>query len=197
MRRVSEDMRRLHGAVLREVPASDSVIVRTLAAQWAQVSAASSYWGAVAIDKGLSSDEGIAAAERSRVFGQRSERVAVTLLDLGSRMAVAAAEKPGAHDAAVQAGLLRLEEYNRRNQAEAAIAPPEGVQADGEGFVGEADEEPFGDVEPNPEPDPEPEDSACANCGDPDPARGGIAAFCCSCGAKPLPTVRIRREGMN
>lgn len=189
MRRVSEDMRRLHGAVLREVPASDSVIVRTLAAQWAQVSAACSYWGAVAIDKGLSSAEGIAAAERSRVFGQRSERVAVSLLDLGSRMA--SAEKPGAHDVAVQAGLQRLEEYRRRTEAENANASPDPAEGQDEGFAGGVEADP--DDPGPPEPEPEPEDLGCPECGDPDPTRGGASKFCCTCGR--VPRRVTRREG--
>jgi hypothetical protein len=107
MRRVSEDMKRLHGAVLRELPARESVLVRSMAAQWAQVSAVCSYFGAVALDAGLSTDAGIAAAERARVFGQRSERIAVTLLDVSSKLADAT-RRPGA-SANLQAAVERLE----------------------------------------------------------------------------------------
>jgi hypothetical protein len=115
MRRVSEDMRRLHGAVLRELPASESVLVRTTAAQWAQVSAIASFWGAVAIDKGLASPEGIEAAERSRIFGQRSERLGVTLTDLaGALSSVAERGRSSRAQSAVLAQAVRRLEASRK-----------------------------------------------------------------------------------
>jgi hypothetical protein len=135
MRRVANDSWRLHGAIVKELP-SDGVIVRGIVVTLAMHTACMGYWSALALDLGLSTAEGQAASERARIHGTRVERLSVTALDLASKLA--ACERPGTHDAALQAGLQRLEEHRRREEAENANAPPEGARGQDEGIT-EAD----------------------------------------------------------
>jgi hypothetical protein len=203
MQQVGRDAWRMNGSILRELP-STGAIVRANVALLSMHSAVAGYFNALALAKGLDTPEGMKAIEAGRVHGQRVSQLSVVVLDLSA--CLAAEKQPRIDDAAIQA---RLDEYNRRNTAAAENAPPEGAQEPDGAFAHEG-LEPLGDdgdgepEAPDPEepdeqehdvPEHEPESAGCAKCGDPDPLRGGISKFCCTCGATPAP--RARREGMH
>jgi hypothetical protein len=78
----------LYTASLKDLPASESPIVRSLAARRARHEALESYWSARAMAS-LGTDKGIAAEERANAHGQAATRLAVVLLDVASRIAAA------------------------------------------------------------------------------------------------------------
>lgn len=84
--RVADDAWRVYAQSLRELP-SDGAIVRGLAASRARHVALEGFWSARAVSLGLSGDDGLAAQEVATRHGQRAERLAVTLLDVASRLA--------------------------------------------------------------------------------------------------------------
>lgn len=86
---VQRDTVKLFRAIVRELP-SDGATVRQLAALQARHTALSAFYGAKAAELGLGSEAGVQAAEQSTKHGQRAERLAVTCLDVATKMAAAA-----------------------------------------------------------------------------------------------------------
>ncbi len=84
---------RLYLALLRAMP-SDGPSVRTLVALQARHVVLAARWANRAAELGFDSDEGIAADERALRHGQRAERVAVTALDVATRVATAKRRSP-------------------------------------------------------------------------------------------------------
>lgn len=78
----------LYTASLKDLPARESPIVRSLAARRARHEALESYWSAQAIAH-LGTPEGVAAEDRANAHGQAATRLAVVLLDVASRLAAA------------------------------------------------------------------------------------------------------------
>ncbi len=76
---------RLYLALLRGLP-SDGPSVRTLAALQARHVVLAARWANRAAELGFDSEDGIAADERSLKHGQRAERLAVTALDVATRL---------------------------------------------------------------------------------------------------------------
>jgi len=87
-RAVALDAERLFGATLRELP-SDGPTVRQLVALYARHAALAAFWSAQASTVGLGSPEGIDAQEQATKHGTRAERLAVTMLDVATRIASA------------------------------------------------------------------------------------------------------------
>lgn len=100
-RRVALDASQVFGATLRELP-SDGATVRQLAAMHARHVALAAFWSARASSEGLGTDGGLRAEEQATKHGQRAERLAVTMLDVATRLA-AARPKHGAGLAALAA----------------------------------------------------------------------------------------------
>jgi hypothetical protein len=88
--RVAANAWTLYSASLRGLPASDSPIVRSLAARRARHEALESYWSAQAIAK-LGTAEGKEAEDRASAHGKEATRITVVLFE-ASR--VVAASKP-------------------------------------------------------------------------------------------------------
>jgi len=76
----------LYLAVMREMP-SDGPTVRMLAALQARHAALAAYFTDRAGELGLDTAEGAAALERATKDGQRAERLAVTALDVATKLA--------------------------------------------------------------------------------------------------------------
>jgi hypothetical protein len=91
---VADDAWRLFTATVRELP-SDGPTVRGLAASRARHAALEAFWSTQAVGLGLTTVEGIAADERATKHGQRAERLAVTMLDVSTRMAKTRPTKAG------------------------------------------------------------------------------------------------------
>jgi hypothetical protein len=85
--RVVEDAYKIFRESLAELP-HDGVTVRELVARKARHAALESFWSAKAIAQ-LGTPEGVEAEERATLHGQRAERLAVTALDVASRLAAA------------------------------------------------------------------------------------------------------------
>lgn len=90
---VAGDAWKLYVAKLRELPHSGPT-VRSLAAQGAREEALAAFWHTEASARGLTTTEGIAASDRAMRHGQRAERLAVTALDIATKLAAADATKP-------------------------------------------------------------------------------------------------------
>ena len=84
--RVASDAWRIFSATVRELP-SDGASVRALAASRARHVALEAFWGAEAVTRGLTTAEGIAAQALADKHGQRAERLAVTTLDVATKLA--------------------------------------------------------------------------------------------------------------
>lgn len=85
--RVVEDAYKIFRESLAELP-HDGVTVRELVARKARHAALESFWSARAIAQ-IGTPEGIEAEERATLHGQRAERLAVTALDIASRLVAA------------------------------------------------------------------------------------------------------------
>jgi hypothetical protein len=85
---VAADAWRLYSAKLRELP-NDGPTVRGLAAQGAREESLAGFWHAEAAARGLATPEGMAASDRAMRHGQRAERLAVTTLDVSTKLAAA------------------------------------------------------------------------------------------------------------
>jgi hypothetical protein len=83
---VARDAARLFSALLRDMP-SDAANVRQLVALQARHTALASFFGARAAELGIESEQGMAADERAMRHGQRAERLAVTSLDIATKLA--------------------------------------------------------------------------------------------------------------
>jgi hypothetical protein len=88
---VAEDAWRIFSATIRELP-SDGATVRGLVAAGARHQALAAFWNAQAIERGLATDEGVAAQEQATKHDTRAERLAVTALDIATRLANADAK---------------------------------------------------------------------------------------------------------
>lgn len=82
---LARDAERLFAATLAELP-SDGATVRQLAASFARHSALQGFWAARAAELGLSSDEAVKAEEHASKHGARAERLAISMLDVASRL---------------------------------------------------------------------------------------------------------------
>lgn len=85
---VARQAYRLYCALLRELP-SDGPSVRMLAALQARHAALAAFFTDRAAEVGLDTPEGMAALERASKDGQRAERLAVTALDVSTKLASA------------------------------------------------------------------------------------------------------------
>lgn len=85
---VAEDAWRLFSAAIREMP-SDGATVRGLIAMKARHDALAGFWTAQAVDLGLATAKGIEAQELATKHGVRAERLAVTALDIATKLAAA------------------------------------------------------------------------------------------------------------
>lgn len=83
---VARDADRLFLDTLRELPSTGST-VRHLAALHARHAALAAFWSARASEAGLGTDEGTKAEEQATKHGQRQERVAVTMIDVATKLA--------------------------------------------------------------------------------------------------------------
>lgn len=90
---VAEEAWKVLCGLLRELPHRGPT-VRQLATLQARHVALAAYFGARAVELGLDSPAGEAADERATKHGQRAERLAVTALDVATRMAAADRAKP-------------------------------------------------------------------------------------------------------
>lgn len=100
---IAEDARRLFAALLLDLP-TDGASVRQLVALQARHAALAAYWTARAEELGPSSEQGLAAEEQATKHGVRVERLAVTSLDVATKMVSARARpvsKADAHTATV------------------------------------------------------------------------------------------------
>lgn len=88
---VIRDARKLFAACLRDMP-SDGANVRQLVALQARHGALAAYYAARAAELGLDTVDGAIADDRAMKHGQRAERLAVTSLDIATKLA--AAKKP-------------------------------------------------------------------------------------------------------
>lgn len=86
---VARDSWRLFSATMRELP-SDGAQVRQLAALGARHAALSAFFTARSADVGLDSDDGIRFGSIASQHGQRAERLAVTVLDIATKLAAKA-----------------------------------------------------------------------------------------------------------
>jgi hypothetical protein len=90
---VARDGLRLFYGALRELP-SDGAVVRTLAGLYGRHAACSAYFSAKADEAGLGTPDGVAWADAALRHGQRAERLSVTMLDVATALAAAAASRP-------------------------------------------------------------------------------------------------------
>lgn len=123
--RVAADAWRVFAATVRELP-SDGASVRALAASRARHVALESFWHAHAVTIGLTSPEGVKAQEMASKHGQRAERLAVTALDVATRLVKRGADDESwaaevrRMDAQAEADLQRKRETERRARDDAA-----------------------------------------------------------------------------
>ncbi len=82
----------LYSSLMRSMPCQ-AVQVRSLVALQARHTALCAYWTEYAVKVGLDSESGIAALERASRDGQRAERLAVTSLDVASKLAKTAPKR--------------------------------------------------------------------------------------------------------
>lgn len=76
----------LYSSLMRSMPCQ-AVQVRSLVALQARHTALCAYWTEYAVRVGLDSEDGIAALERASKDGARAERLAVTSLDVATKLA--------------------------------------------------------------------------------------------------------------
>ena len=102
---VARDAERLFAATVRELP-NDGSTVRQLAALYARHVSLAAWWAARASVAGLGTDEGIAAQAHASTHGVRGERLAVTMLDVATKLAATKA-KSGSSITALQQRFIR------------------------------------------------------------------------------------------
>lgn len=83
---VSDDAWKLFSAAIREMP-SDGATVRSLVAIKARHEALMAFWCTEAARVGLATPEGIAAQDQATKHGMRAERLAVSAIDIATRLA--------------------------------------------------------------------------------------------------------------
>jgi hypothetical protein len=83
---VARDAVRLFNGAVRDLP-SDAPTVRTLASLYARHAAVTAYFNVKADEAGLETEAGQAMLETALRHGQRVERLAVTMLDVATRLA--------------------------------------------------------------------------------------------------------------
>jgi len=83
---VAADAWKDYCATLRQLP-SDGPMVRGLVALKARHLALAAYFHGLGAERGLSTEEGMAALEMASKHGQRAERLAVTALDVATKLA--------------------------------------------------------------------------------------------------------------
>lgn len=93
VQRVSDDTWRLFAAGIREMP-HDGPTVRGMLALKCRHEALAAFWSVKAGEFGLTTPDGIAAQQQASQHGQRAERLAVTAIDISTRLAAAARAKP-------------------------------------------------------------------------------------------------------
>lgn len=84
-RAVADDAWKIFAANVAELPSSGS-IVRGLLLRKARHEALSAFWEMQATAKGLATPEGIEAQEMAMKHGQRAERLAVTAIDVATKL---------------------------------------------------------------------------------------------------------------
>lgn len=84
---VQRDAWRVYLATLRALP-SDAAPVRSLVALHARHVAVAGYFTDLGAEKGLDTPEGLACLDIASKHGQRAERLAVTALDIATKLAV-------------------------------------------------------------------------------------------------------------
>jgi hypothetical protein len=94
---------RLYCALLRELP-SDGPSVRSLAALQARHAALAAHFTDRAGELGFDTKDGAAAIESATKHGQRAERLAVTTLDVSTRLAASRPARNAVLDAIMAAG---------------------------------------------------------------------------------------------
>lgn len=95
---VAADAWKLYSAKIRELP-NDGATARGLAALGARADALAAFWHTQAALLGLTTPEGKDADDRAMRWGQRAERLAVTAVDVSTKLAVAARARPSTGDA--------------------------------------------------------------------------------------------------
>lgn len=95
---VAADAWRIFSANLREMP-NDGSMVRGLLMRKARHEALSAFWEAQATAAGLATEAGVKAQENATKHGQRSERLAVTALDMAVKLAAATRDDMDPHAA--------------------------------------------------------------------------------------------------
>jgi hypothetical protein len=83
---VANDAWKIFCANVREMP-SDGSMVRGLLMRKARHEALSAFWEHRAAEVGLATDEGVKAQAEALKHGQRAERLAVTAIDIATRLA--------------------------------------------------------------------------------------------------------------
>ena len=105
---------RLYCALLRELP-SDGPSVRSLAALQARHAALAAHFTDRADELGFETEKGAAALDLATKHGQRAERLAVTALDVATRLRAARPSKANALLAAIEAHGEPVEEPPARH----------------------------------------------------------------------------------
>ena len=120
---VAGDAVRLFNGAMRDLP-SDGPVVRSLAALYARHAAVAAYLNAKADEAGVQTEPGAELLEVALRHGQRVERLAVTMLDIASRLAKK--QDPDDFAAEVEAANRRAAEdgARRRNANPAEEAAP-------------------------------------------------------------------------
>lgn len=90
---VSRDARRVFVGLIKEFP-HDGAIVRSMVAAQARHVAMGAYYAGLAERLGYDTPEGLAANTASSAHDQRAERLAVTALDIATRLARAEQTRP-------------------------------------------------------------------------------------------------------
>ena len=98
---IALDARKLFNGFLRDLP-SDAQSVRDLAARRARHAAIEAYLAAKAAEAGLTTEEGEKLDDRAMKHGMRAERLAVTSLDIATKLASSSRHKVDPIDALEQ-----------------------------------------------------------------------------------------------
>lgn len=117
-RAVAQDAWRLFAAAVREMP-SDGPTVRGLLVMRVRHEALAAFWSNRAAAVGLTTDAGIAAQDQATKHGQRAERLAVTALDVATKLATKRA--PDTVDFTALAANAEAETGRRREAERAAL----------------------------------------------------------------------------
>lgn len=130
---------RLYLALLRELP-SDGPSVRMLAAMQAREAALAAHFTDRAGELGFETDKGAAALDLATKHGQRAERLAVTTLDVATKLRAAKPSKANALLAAIEAHGETVEEAPARHgDALSSSDPVEGATREADAPTGQPD----------------------------------------------------------